>query len=160
MRIETNKIYQALIFISLIQWSFISEAQNIKDKVFEKEELKFYKENTDTLKALMLIKRENYNSIVFSFFEEFNDTVVLFVNNKKQGQWFINTKDNPVESSGHSGIDYSLLLKKKKNTVVIKLLSQKKYVEFIVDKEYPLYSIQRYGNTWYINGRKYKMILK
>ena len=84
----------------------------------------------------------------------------MFVNKKKQVQLVIDAKDNPVESSGYSGIDYSLHLKKEKNIVIIKLLSQRKYIEFIVDKEYPLYSIHRYGNTWYVNARKYMMILK
>lgn len=160
MKIVSNNIAQLIFFISLMQLSFISPAQSTIEKDFEKDVLKFYRESTDTSKALMLIKRQSHNSIVFSFFEEFNDTVVLFVNNKKQGQWFIDAKDNPLESSGYSGIDYSLHLKKEKNIVIIKLLSQKKYIEFVVDKEYPLYSIQRYGNTWYVNARKYVMILK
>ena len=160
MIILSIKTSQLIFFISLMHSSFLLQAQSTKEKDFDKEELKFYKENTDTSKAFMLIKRQNNNSILFSFFEEFNDTVVLFVNKKKQGQWFINAKDNPGESSGYSGIDYCLHLKKEKNIVIIKLLSQKKYIEFIVDKEYPLYSIQRYGNTWYINARKYVMILK
>jgi hypothetical protein len=96
MRITKNAILKAIIFIFLIQFSFIVKAQNVKDEVFEKEKLKFYKENTDTSKSLLLIRRGNRNSIVFSFFEEFNDTVVLFVNNKKQEQWLIYTKDNPT----------------------------------------------------------------
>jgi hypothetical protein len=160
MKIVSFNIAQLIFFISLMQLSFISPAQSTMEKDFQKEKLKFYRENTDTSKAFMLIKRQNNDSIVFSFFEEFNDTVVLFVNKKKQVQLVIDAKDNPVESSGYSGIDYSLHLKKEKNIVIIKLLSQKKYIEFIVDKKYPLYSIQRYGNTWYVNARKYMMILK
>lgn len=160
MRIQRIKIYQAVIFTILAQGSLNAKAQNPIDREFEREEVRIYMEKTDTSKISSLIKRSNCNAIVFSFFEQFNDTVVLFINNKKHGQWYIDAKNNPVESSGYSGIDYSLILKKKKNKVLIKLLNQRKYVEFEVTKKYPLYTVQRYGNIWYINVRKYTMILK
>jgi hypothetical protein len=154
------RIYRGVLLLFFIHCNFASTAQANKVKFFVQEELRFFKEQTDTSKTSQLIKTQDCNSIVFSFFEEFNDTLALFINNKKRGEWLIQTKDNPSESTGYSGIAYEVSLKRKKNIISIRLLSQKKYIKFKIDKTYPLYSIQRYNNVWYVNGRKYKMILK
>lgn len=110
--------------------------------------------------AAMLIKRNNRRSITFVFFEEFNDTLVVCLNNKEIGKWILQEQNNPIQSSGYSGINVNFLLKGRKNHVTMRLMRQKKYIEFKIDKNYPVYSIQRYDNVWYVNARKYRMDLK
>jgi hypothetical protein len=130
------------------------------DGRFEKEQLKLFKEADSMGSAAMLIKRNNRRSITFVFFEEFNDTLVVCLNNKEIGKWILQEQNNPIQSSGYSGINVNFLLKGRKNHVTMRLMRQKKYIEFKIDKNYPVYSIQRYDNVWYVNARKYRMDLK
>lgn len=148
-----------LLFCALFFQSYNHlKAQELFD--FEKENLKFYEQKTDILNKSLLVKRENCNTVYFSFFEEFDDTLVLVINNKVIKQWPIYNKNNSTSSSGFSEIIHGVILKKRKSKVLIKLLNKKKYIEFIVDKKFPLFSIQRYNNVWYVNARKYMMNLK
>ncbi len=160
MNFKEVKLFKTAAVALVLLQSYIVEGQNLLYEGFEKEKLVFFKEKSSAEKEKYRIERNDRGLVVFSFFEEFNDTLVLFLNGEKQGQWVIHKMNNPAQSSGYSGISYSTVLKKRKNIVVLKLLQNKKYVEFKINKRYPLYSLQRYGSIWYVNARKYAMILK
>jgi len=98
------------------------------------------------------IKREN-NKVEFMLFEEFDDTLSLYINNKHYGNWILFTKNNPFTSTGFSGFSFNLVLKRKKNDIIFELVGKKRYIEFELDKKYPLYTVQRYNGIWYVNGR-------
>jgi len=100
------------------------------------------------------------NVVEFMLFEEFDDTLSMYVNNKQVKDWAIYTKNNPFTSTGFSGISFKLSLKNKNNLIRFQLAEKHKYVEFDIDKHYPLYTIQLYQNIWYVNGRRCSMELK
>ena len=85
-------------------------------------------------------------------FEQFDDTLSIYVNNKHLKDWAIYTKNNPFTSTGFSGISFKLLLKNKKNLIRFQLVKKRKYVEFCLDKHYSRYTVQLYENVWYIKG--------
>lgn len=105
------------------------------------------------------IKRANENVVVLSFFEEFNDSVIVYANGKKIAGYYL-VPDVELVSSGYSGVDCVMYLKSERNNICIELVDQKKCVFFDIDKKKPLYSIQRYGNVWYVNGRECVMTVK
>jgi hypothetical protein len=80
--------------------------------------------------------------------EKFDDTVVVYENN------------NPFTSSGRSGFEFSLNLKNKKNSVSIKLINQRKVIQFKIDKRFLLYTILGYDSHWYISPRIYTIVFK
>jgi hypothetical protein len=68
--------------------------------------------------------------------------------------------NNPMESSGFSGINLSILVNRKQSNVVIALVNQRVYVKFKIAQGMPVYTIQRYNKKWYINQRRFTTILK
>jgi hypothetical protein len=91
--------------------------------------------------------------IKFMIFDEFNDTMRIYINDRIAWQGYVNEANNPSTSSGYSGITVNLDSKKEIKKVSIVLLEQKKFVEFTIAKYYPLYTLQRFNDIWYINGR-------
>lgn len=142
---------------------FISDAtlaQDINKRYFKQETIKFYKETNDTSGLKVPIFQRDSKYIHFSFYEEFNDSLVLYLNKAKVGEWYIHKDLNPSESSGYSGIDCLIAPTKKRNKIYIYLVKQKKYIVFSLDRRWPLYTIQRYNEVWYVNARKYQVVLK
>ena len=88
-------------------------------------------------------------------FEVFNDSALLFSNGQLIWHGYIDKSNNPSTSSGYSGITIKLPITKEKVTVRFELKGQRKYIEFTVTDKYPIYTIQRYGSTWYVNARNY-----
>jgi hypothetical protein len=128
-------------------------------KSYDSEPIKYFKEDSVKNESLK-IKNVPKGVIMFYFFEEFNDTLCLYINNKKRGEWMISSANNPTTSSGYSGINYTLELHKSRNVAIIKLKNQKKVISFEIDKNFPLYTIQRYNSVWYVNARKQILILQ
>jgi superoxide dismutase len=69
-------------------------------------------------------------------------------------------KDITSTSSGYSGKGIGVLFDTDSGNVIIKLVNQKKYASFVLDKSYPLCTLQRYDKKWYVNFRRQKMILQ
>ena len=116
----------------------------------------FESENSDTS---LLIKRTDTNLVILSFYEVFEDSVIIYVNKKERFKNFLSTKNNPSYSSGYSGFKLGILLEEGvSNTIYLELKNQKKYASIVVDKSYPLCTIQRYNNIWYVNFRRKIMI--
>jgi hypothetical protein len=158
--ISNQKIFLlSLIFLSILIYSCVTQehALNLSDsskEPFKTEEEKIVTDST------RMIKRNNKDIVSISFFERFNDTVVLYLNNKKLSQWFIDEKNNPYKSTGYSGLDYSINLKKTANIITLKLVNQKKYIQFSIHKIFPVYMIQRYDGVWYVRALKSQLNLK
>ncbi|WP_143306613.1 hypothetical protein [Chitinophaga vietnamensis] len=93
------------------------------------------------------------DSLVLAFFEVFDDSTAVYNNGRKIAQLYIKKANNPYTSTGYSYKNVVLHGLEKDSKIVIRLLTKKKYVEFIPDIRYPVYSIQRYNGIWYINPR-------
>ena len=141
-----------VIILFFLLGCFPAKQSRIDLSGLTRESTKIYSEKIDD--STRLIKRENNNLVKISFFEQFNDTVILYENGIEKGRWFIHAKNNPYTSTGYSGIDYILIANKKRNTITLRLLQQKKYIQFELDKNYPWYIIQRYNAMWYIRSSK------
>lgn len=113
-----------------------------------------YKDESKNVDSARMIKRSNDNAVRVSFYEEFEDSVVLYINKKQIWSGSIYMKNNPFTSSGWCGFDLNFELKGRHNTATIKLISQKEYIQFSIDQEFPLYIIQRYDKIWTVRALK------
>lgn len=155
-----NSCICILIVIGVFQQCcFEKHIQSIYPASFVKDSLIVGYEN-QVLDSNKLVERQDTNLVVLSFFEEFNDTVTLHLNGIEKWRSLINGKDNPIGSTGYSGVDVGVSSSNKKDVIQIRLLNKKRFVEFFLNKEYPLCSIQRYNNIWHINYRKHLIQLK
>jgi hypothetical protein len=158
---KTTKIarhYKLILFFLIYQGCTGSRYVNKNFDSLKTENVKVSYLNEES--NCIRIKRADSNTIVLSFFEEFNDSLKIYENKKQIVGYSIYTINNPAESSGYSGVDCQLRLDNNEDIIGIELVNQKIYVEFTIDISYPLYSVQRYNNVWYVNGRKCMMILK
>jgi hypothetical protein len=136
----------------------MNSAEEVDLKGFEHEPIKIgLGINADNSN---LIKREDPKVVILSFFEEFEDTVKVYHNSKEIVSWYINKNNNPSTSSGYSGKDIAIYTSKSEDVIIIQLVNKKKYIRFLLQNKFPLYTIQRYSNIWYVNPRSQVMILK
>jgi hypothetical protein len=155
-----NSCICILVLISVFQQCcFKKHIQSIYPASFVRDSLIIGYEN-QVIDSNKLVKRQDTNLVVLSFFEEFDDTVTLYLNGIEKWRALIKGKNNQSGSTGYSGVDVGVSSTNKNNLIQIKLLDQKRFVEFLLDKEYPLCSIQRYNNIWHINYRKHLIQLK
>jgi hypothetical protein len=107
-----------------------------------------------------LARREDRNLVILTFFEKFNDSVILYLNGREKWRAYISDKNNPYESSGYSGIDIGISSPDRNNLIRLELLNQKRFVEFSLNKDFPICSIQRYNGIWSVNYRNHVIRLK
>ena len=130
---EMNFIIRCICVISLIlvfqQCSFQKHVQQANSPSLVKDSVIVGYENRITESA-KLVPRQDSNLVILSFFEEFNDTVILYLNGIEKWRASVNGKDSPNESSGYSGVDVGVSSPTKNNTVQLRLLRQRRFVEF------------------------------
>ncbi len=145
------KKHKAPYFLILVLFFFscIAQKKFIDLSRFTKEEVKV-EEISSKIDSSKLIKRNNNNIVQLSFFEIFDDSVLVYLNNHLICNENIYQKNNPYTSTGWSGLNLDINLNNSKNIVTIVLFKQKKYVQFEVSKQTPLYVIQHYNKIWYI----------
>jgi hypothetical protein len=156
---QKNFRFLLLAIIVIGQGCFFKKTNRIDLAGLTREQVKIENGNPN-IDSAKIIRRHNNDLVTLSFFEEFNDTLIVYLNNKEKGRFFVHTKNNPYTSSGYSGIDLNLLSAKPKGMVIVRLLGQKKYIEFEISREYPLYIIQRYSGIWYVRSTKEYLNLK
>ena len=136
------------------------KSQFLNSNTFIKENVKYGYEN-ENYDSAKLITRTDSNLVILSFFEVFDYTVVMYLNEKEVMRQYISKSNNPSTSSGYSGYDVGIVIDANTNKkIYLNLVNQKKYVSIVLDKSYPLCTVQRYGGTWYVNFRKKTMIIK
>ena len=106
------------------------------------------------------IKRKYKNQVTVMFFQDISDTVSLFINGKLAFHKFI-FHDSDLVSTKYTGINFSHQYKAKNNLVKVKYYNSNRFIEFKLDKSYPLYSIQYYTlDSFTVSARKCSMVLK
>ncbi|SKA40262.1 hypothetical protein SAMN04488128_105156 [Chitinophaga eiseniae] len=101
------------------------------------------------------IVRKDKDSVILSFWGNYNDTVVITMNNIEIGRIPLFTKDNPISNIDYSGKEFGLICKRKKNVIALKLLKANRIATFILDKNYPLCNIKYNGSMWRITYQRH-----
>lgn|SRR5690606_5976158 len=152
---KINFLFLKLFFLFLLN-SCVSSSKHIngfkRELISEEIHLEGFGSN--------LITRENKKEVTLIFFEKFNDTLELIIDNKVIFKKYFHEELKPNISSGYSGVSIVVNIKNKNSKVIIKLLAKQKYIDFYIDNTYPAYAIHRYNNHWYINGKLHSMKLK
>lgn len=156
MRSHKNLIsllYISSVLISLDSCSSQKEVLNLSG--FSKAQMKY--DDSEAAKSpvgkLRVIEQ-------LSFFEIFDDSVVVYLSNKRIWNRSLYKKNNPFTSTGWSGYDLDFVLKQPESLVTIQLINQKEYIQFKVSKGYSKYVIQRYGGIWYVRALNHDIKLK
>jgi len=89
------------------------------------------------------IDKTKTDNITIAFFQDFSDSVVLFLNDaiiyKKRIVY-----DSITISSTFTGETFSFKKLKKKSKMMIIYVTQKKYINLKINNKYPLYTIHSY----------------
>ena len=158
----SNFIYRSLIVMLLCFLCSLTGCFSRRDYKnglagFTKEIVEIDEERPDSHDSSQTINKTNNNTVVLSFFEIFNDTLVLYINKLKIKQWPMYSDSN--KSTGYIRFD-TLIYLKKKRLITVKMLTQKKYVELSIDNRSPFVTVQRYGGIWKVNYRRHIMVIK
>jgi hypothetical protein len=155
--------YLFLICILLINWSALSSCLFQKKVLaisgFRRDSVR-YENGRQNIDSFNFNKRQFYNIVTISFFEVFDDSVMLYVDNKKIWSGNVYKSSNPFSSTGWSGFDIDCSPKNSTSIAIIKLVKQKVYIQFKIDKEFSIYMVQRYDGIWYIRALKNSIDLK
>jgi len=146
-------ILSIVIFIPPFSIACYAQNRTLDLSGFAKEQMKIEDGNKE-IDSSKLIKRDNSDVVQISFFEIFDDSVVLYINAKQMWKGSVYQKNNPFTSTGWCGFDLNFAFKGSKNIATIKLIRQKVYIQFPISQEFPLYMIQRYDNIWYVRPLK------
>jgi hypothetical protein len=111
-------------------------------------------------KGKATIKRKNKNVVTFMFFQVKSDTIAIYLNGKKVLEKYI-THDSDLVSTNYTGVDFTYEYPNKENKIIIVYQHQKSFIEFTLDKHFPLYGIYFLDDKkFYVTGRKCQMIIK
>jgi hypothetical protein len=153
MVIKEQFFFQAAItFFSFVL--FNSNCSSVKDKYSRKINTNdslvvFY----DSTLSGRLNQNISFDSIKVMFLGIFEDTLVVFRNGIQILKFGAYIKEYPTNSSDYSGHSVGIEKVKRKQIITIKLLNQKRTIEFWLQNGFPLCTVQRYNGIWYINYR-------
>jgi hypothetical protein len=106
------------------------------------------------------IHRSDKTQVIFSFFQDISDTVSVYVNDKLVFNRFV-FHDSDLVSTDYTGVSFTGFYKNKGNKIRITYAVHKNYIEFPLNRKYPLYAIYfLQKNRFYVSGRKCIMIKK
>jgi hypothetical protein len=94
------------------------------------------------------------DSVQMSFWGEYNDTVQIIFNGIVKTNLFLNTNDYPYDGFDFSGKNYSVNCKKGQCVVILRLLRTGRYVQFNINRNYPVCNVNRVNEVWYITNKK------
>jgi hypothetical protein len=98
------------------------------------------------------LKRQ-FDSVALMFLGIYEDTVIVYYNHKEVYR-FAAYKDNyPASSSDYTGHTFNLGSLLGQSLLVIKLVNQGVCTSVPIDKSFPLITVQRYGDKFFINKR-------
>jgi hypothetical protein len=142
----------------MLKW-WVVNGQNTVPSDFIKCSTNINFENWHYGKSWKKIKRKNKDIISLYFFQDFSDTVIVYINNEEVMRRYV-YHDSDLVSTKFTGETFSYLYSLKSNIITIAYKASKRYVEFVLDKRYPLYAIHAYEKNCFVSGRKYQMIIK
>lgn len=99
------------------------------------------------------VDRTNKNLVVLSFFNFFQDTISVYVENKLVFKKAI-SKDTTVVSTDYTGFSYAVSLPFAKSNLSIISNNERVMVNTKIKRKYPVYLISLYNGVWYISPRK------
>lgn len=106
-----SKFTQSLIlnYIVLLAVGGCSATEQIlRTEGYTLEKVNYYKEKLPILDSIKVNKSKNKHLAAIYLFEEFEDTLSIFVNKRLASKTTIYKRNNPAESSGYSGINYTV----------------------------------------------------
>ena len=99
----------------------------------------------------------NHDSTSLYFLKDFNDTVVIYLNHKKVFKTYINNNNYPypgaTKGAEVSGVTFSISTKLRMPLIDVELKSEKRFIEFMLDKNFPSCDIDHSNGNWTINYR-------
>lgn len=93
------------------------------------------------------------DSVILSFFNFFEDSISLYVENKFVFKEFV-TRDTSINSTDYTGFSYRVILPSKRNILSIVSSNERVVVNVKIKRKYPFYLISVYNGVWYITPRK------
>lgn len=149
------KLIFILVFVSFVQGAF---SQKPDLSIYRKQEVKLSFETNCHKKEK--IKRENKNAVTFSFFQDISDTVSIYVNDVKVAENYL-FHDSTLVSTDYTGFSFARVYDSSINRILLFYHQSSSFIEFDLDKKYPLYSIHFYApSRFYISGRRCMMVIK
>ena len=149
---------RSILIVSLILFQQCALAQHIDLSTFKK--LPPNQNFGRNCKGSKKIKRVNKDIVTLSFFQDFSDSIIIYVDQKEVVKKYLE-HDSTLVSTDYTGYSFSSEFKKRKTIVTIAYLNEKKYCEFKLNKSFPLYSLHFYiAHGYTVAGRKCVMILK
>lgn len=118
---------------------------------------KVYYDNRGNAKTA---KRVNKDEIIFYFFMDFSDWVNVKINDSLIFRSKIES-DSDIVSTRYTGTSFKYAMTNTLNSIVIYFESERKYLQFTVNKNYPFCSIYVYKQgDCFVTFRKRKIVLK
>lgn len=149
------KLIFILVFVCLTQTT-LSQLPDLS--LYKKQEVKVGFEKD--CRGWKKIKRENKNAVTFSFFQDISDTVSIYVNDVKVAENYL-FHDSTLVSTDYTGFSFARVYDSSYNRIRLFYHQSSSFIEFDLDKKYPLYSIHFYApSRFYISGRRCMMVIK
>jgi hypothetical protein len=113
-----------------------------------------------------LFNRHNKDSVYMSFWGDYDDTVLLSLNGTVHNRILIDSDNYPNRRRNYNGplngyqyLDFtgvrdSLYCRKRVNVVKLKLSINGGFIQFILDKRFPICQIKRSNGLWKVSYRK------
>lgn len=147
MKMTIILFFLATLFIGCSETLYKSHKQNLIDDTFLNDSLSVYFEKEkDNLGSLIL--RTDTNEILVNFHASFQDSILVYYNNKIVFNEFINNSWDSLRKI-HRFIVYDSF--KSARFVTIKLLKEKRKIEFELDFIFPVLIISRKDSLWKLN---------
>jgi|694.fasta_scaffold31563_6 hypothetical protein len=147
MKMTTILFFLATLFIGCSVTLNKSHKQNLIDDTFQNDSLSVYFEKEkDNLGSLIL--RTDTNEILVNFHASFQDSILVYYNNKIVFNDFINNSWDSLRKI-HRFIVYDSL--RSARFVTIKLMKEKRKIEFELDFNFPELIISRKDSLWKLN---------
>jgi len=147
MKMTIILFFLATLFIGCSVTLHKSHKQNLIDDTFQNDSLSVYFEKKkDNLGSLIL--RTDTNEILVNFHASFQDSILVYYNNKIVFNDFINNSWDSLRKI-HRFIVYDSL--RSARFVTIKLMKEKRKIEFELDFNFPELIISRKDSLWKLN---------
>jgi len=149
---------RSVLIVLLILFQQLTTAQEMDISTFNK--ISSNESFETNCKGRKKIKRVNKNIVSLSFFQDFSDSIVIYVDHKEVARKYLE-HDSTLVSTDYTGYSFSYEYVEKKTAVTIVYLNEKVYSEFKLNKNFPLYSLHFYRTRFYtVSARKCLMVLK
>lgn len=147
MKMTIILFFLATLFIGCSETLYKSHKQNLINDTFLNDSLSLYFEKEkDNLGSLIL--RTDTNEILVNFHASFQDSILVYYNNKIVFNDFINNGWDSLRKI-HRFIVYDSL--RSARFVTIKLMKEKRKIEFELDFNFPELIISRKDSLWKLN---------